>query len=52
MSILQLKKASLIGLTENKQHTLDSLQQLGLMHIISLKNPPHALYLLKKKPRR
>lgn len=39
MSILQLKKASLIGLTENKQHTLDSLQQLGLMHIISLKKP-------------
>ena len=37
MSILQLKKASLIGLTENKEQTLDSLQQLGLMHIIPLK---------------
>lgn len=36
MSILQLKKASLIGLTENKMHTLDRLQQLGLMHIIPL----------------
>ncbi len=36
MSILQLKKASLIGLTENKLHTLDRLQQLGLMHIIPL----------------
>lgn len=38
MSILQLKKASLIGLTQNKMHTLDSLQQLGLMHIIPLKD--------------
>ena len=36
MSILQLKKASLIGLTENKMHTLDKLQKLGLMHIIPL----------------
>ena len=36
MSILQLKKASLIGLTENKIHTLDKLQKLGLMHIIPL----------------
>ncbi len=36
MSILQLKKASLIGLTENKLHTLDRLQQLGLIHIIPL----------------
>lgn len=36
MSILQLKKASLIGLTENKMYTLDKLQKLGLMHIIPL----------------
>jgi len=36
MSILQLKKASLIGLTENKMFTLDRLQKLGLMHIIPL----------------
>lgn len=36
MSILQLKKASLIGLTENKMHTLDRLQHLGLLHIIPL----------------
>lgn len=36
MSILQLQKASLIGLTQNKIQTLDALQQLGLMHIIPL----------------
>lgn len=36
MSILQLQKASLIGLTQNKLQTLDALQQLGLLHIIPL----------------
>ncbi|SFX76986.1 V-type ATP synthase subunit I [Marinospirillum alkaliphilum] len=36
MSILQLQKASLIGLTQNKLITLDALQQLGLLHIIPL----------------
>jgi V/A-type H+-transporting ATPase subunit I len=36
MSILQLNKATLIGLTENKPQILDALQVLGCLHIIPL----------------
>ena len=36
MSILQLNKVSLVGLTEQKPRLLDALQQLGLMHVIPL----------------
>jgi len=36
MSILQLKKASLIGLSHDKANTLDAVQSLGLLHIIPL----------------
>lgn len=36
MSILQLNKVSLIGLTEQKPTLLDALQQLGMMHVIPL----------------
>lgn len=36
MSILRLKKASLVGLTEEKPRLLDALQQLGVMHVIPL----------------
>lgn len=39
MSILQLKKAALIGLTEEKLQMLDALQALGLMHVIPLQDP-------------
>ncbi|WP_235263540.1 hypothetical protein [Nitrincola sp. A-D6] len=39
MSILQLKKAALIGLAEEKLQMLDALQALGLMHIIPLQDP-------------
>lgn len=38
MSILQLKKASVIGLSDNKTETLDALQDLGLLHIIPLQD--------------
>ncbi|MCD8512632.1 MAG: hypothetical protein LRY63_03925 [Nitrincola sp.] len=37
MSILSLKKISLVGLTEHKLQLLDALQQLGVMHVIPLK---------------
>ncbi|MDO6513772.1 V-type ATP synthase subunit I [Neptuniibacter sp. 2_MG-2023] len=36
MSILALKKATLVGLTEDKAQVLDQLQSLGVMHIIPL----------------
>jgi len=36
MSILALKKATLVGLTEDKAQILDQLQALGVMHIIPL----------------
>ncbi|BBB28422.1 V-type ATP synthase subunit I [Neptunomonas japonica] len=36
MSILQLKKATLIGLAESKPQILDALQSLGSLHIIPL----------------
>ncbi|MCB1639386.1 MAG: hypothetical protein KDI15_11115 [Thiothrix sp.] len=36
MSILQLKKASVIGLSHDKDAILDALQSLGLLHIIPL----------------
>lgn len=39
MSIQQLKKAALIGLTEEKLQMLDALQALGLMHVIPLQDP-------------
>lgn len=39
MSILRLKKAALVGLTEEKVHLLDALQQLGVMHVIPLQEP-------------
>lgn len=38
MSILQLKKASVIGLSHDKSDTLDALQALGLLHIIPLQD--------------
>ncbi|WP_028467999.1 V-type ATP synthase subunit I [Neptunomonas japonica] len=46
MSILQLKKATLIGLSESKPQILDALQSLGSLHIIPLaqqKKRPQAL---------
>jgi V/A-type H+-transporting ATPase subunit I len=39
MSILTLRKATLIGLTEDKASILDQLQSLGVMHIIPLQPP-------------
>ncbi len=36
MSILQLKKASVIGMSQNKTEMLDAIQSLGVMHIIPL----------------
>ena len=36
MSILTLRKATLVGLTEDKAVILDQLQSLGVMHIIPL----------------
>jgi len=36
MSILQLNKVSLVGLTEQKLTLLDALQHLGMMHVIPL----------------
>ena len=41
MSILQLKKATLIGLSDGKTDTLDALQGLGLLHIIPLTENSH-----------
>ncbi len=38
MSILQLKKASIIGLSRDKNDTLEALQGLGLLHIIPLQD--------------
>lgn len=38
MSILQLKKASIIGLSHDKTDILDALQSLGLLHIIPLQD--------------
>lgn len=36
MSILKLKKVSVIGLSQDKAETLDAIQALGVMHIIPL----------------
>lgn len=36
MSIVPLKKVTLIGMKERKQATLDALQYLGIMHLIPL----------------
>ncbi|MFG1489903.1 V-type ATP synthase subunit I, partial [Oceanospirillum sp. HFRX-1_2] len=36
MSILKLKKASIIGMSQNKSEMLDAIQTLGVMHIIPL----------------
>lgn len=36
MSILQLKKASIVGLSHDKTLILDALQSLGLLHVIPL----------------
>ncbi|MAC46328.1 MAG: V-type ATP synthase subunit I [Oceanospirillum sp.] len=36
MSILQLKKASIVGLSHDKTSILDALQSLGLLHVIPL----------------
>lgn len=36
MSILQLKKATLVGLSEHKPRILDAIQTLGVLHIIPL----------------
>ncbi|WP_086479353.1 V-type ATP synthase subunit I [Oceanospirillum sanctuarii] len=36
MSILKLKKASVIGMSQDKTETLDAIQALGLMHVIPL----------------
>lgn len=38
MSILQLKKASIVGLSQDKTDILDALQGLGLLHIIPLQD--------------
>ena len=38
MSILQLKKASILGLSQDKTDILDALQGLGLLHIIPLQD--------------
>lgn len=43
MSILALKKATLVGLTEDKAQILDRLQSLGVMHIIPLHSSTPAL---------
>ncbi|SIQ72442.1 V-type ATP synthase subunit I [Marinobacterium stanieri] len=40
MSIQTLHKATLIGLTGDKEQVLDRLQGLGLMHIIPLRDDP------------
>ncbi|MGB2130158.1 MAG: V-type ATP synthase subunit I [Marinobacterium sp.] len=40
MSIQILKKATLVGLTADKEQVLDRLQALGLMHIIPLRDVP------------
>ncbi|WP_114416526.1 V-type ATP synthase subunit I [Marinospirillum perlucidum] len=37
MSILQLKKVSLIGLTQQKMQLLDELQELSLLHVVPLR---------------
>ena len=39
MSIQSLKKATLVGLTEEKASILDALQALGVMHVIPLVAP-------------
>ena len=36
MSILKLKKASIIGMSQSKAEMLDAIQSLGVMHIIPL----------------
>ncbi|WP_417516861.1 V-type ATP synthase subunit I [Marinobacter sp.] len=38
MSILRLKKASVIGLSQDKADTLKALQALGLLHVIPLRD--------------
>lgn len=45
MSIVKLKKVTLIGLLENKFAILDGLQALGLLHLISLEDKtPEAVH--------
>lgn len=41
MSIVNLQKATLIGLTEDKAQVLDQLQQLGVIHVIPLRTEAH-----------
>ena len=43
MSIVRLKKATVVGMTKDKCDILKGLQELGLMHLISLQEKPHSL---------
>lgn len=40
MSIARLKKVSICGLTQDKQHLLEGLQKLGCMHLVPLRPAP------------
>lgn len=43
MSIVQLKKATIVGIARDKCDILRGLQELGVMHLISLHEKPHSL---------
>lgn len=43
MSIVKLKCATVVGLEKDKCDILKGLQELGLMHLISLQKKPHSL---------
>lgn len=49
MSIQSLKKATLVGLTEEKASILDALQALGVMHVIPLVAPKKSQVKLEHK---
>ena len=43
MSIVRLKKATVVSMSKDKCDILKGLQELGLMHLISLQEKPHSL---------
>jgi V/A-type H+/Na+-transporting ATPase subunit I len=43
VSIVRLKKATIVGLSKDRYNILKGLQELGVMHLISLQKKPHSL---------
>jgi V/A-type H+-transporting ATPase subunit I len=43
MSIVRLKKTTVVGVTEDRYEVLRGLQELGCMHLIPLEEKPHTL---------